>query len=194
MGEAVSMAPLSAAHVAHKGKPSSWQLTVPDVQAACSFLNLFAFPLVATNISPCGITGLQKAGMALLDACFFLGCDGPLVREKLRLLLGVFTEVAAVWKAARQHANDYRDILVRYFPSVLADNTAAAQAQAAAHAVQQAQQAAAAHAAAGAAGPSSSASTHPCIPPPEGASQAQAQAQAELWESLFAAAGSEGPL
>lgn len=63
---------------------------------------MFTYPLSPSQIGPSFIIVSEFMALGLLDACAFMGCDSPAVRERLTFTFGVLKNYAEVWPLARR--------------------------------------------------------------------------------------------
>src|SRR3569833_4316485 len=69
----------------HPKLDASWNVCPPGLDAVTAVCQTFSLFLSPCFYNPINTVGVSRTCLALLDACVFLGCDTPAIREKLTL-------------------------------------------------------------------------------------------------------------
>jgi hypothetical protein len=93
----------------------SWNLCPPEVQAGQALMHLYLTrPIPIVHHNPVYVRYIDRIAVAFLDACVFLHCDTPSIREKLGWLLGVLQMMSKTWPVAEVSLKNIQRIMDTY--------------------------------------------------------------------------------
>ncbi|KAI1492769.1 hypothetical protein F5X96DRAFT_690549 [Biscogniauxia mediterranea] len=95
-------------------KSFGWNPHPIDIQAANGLCDLFRYPLPPINLCPAIGFGVLRAALAYLDACVFLGLDSSEFREKINMVIQVFTVHGKAWPLSRRVAEEIDSVVKEY--------------------------------------------------------------------------------